>query len=214
MSEWTLGQQIKICCQKNFVYPILSEQADQTFFWIGSCTKVIQGWIAAKEMIPTEESNTVLDLESPPLKKNIGVAISVEEIAQQQQQQQQAYTKFISFACPVPYDESIVVPPANNNDDDWLLDNPQLVTRLPIQQPPACMVVNSYGEMVIGIVGTITMLGRTTAMIWWSWGRIMVPPVSTPNLSNDTESTITTTTTTTNSSGTGTFCNSFRIFYY
>jgi hypothetical protein len=158
-------------------------------------------------MISTEESNTVLDLESPPLQKSIGVAISVEEIAQQQQQ---AHTKFISFACPVPYDdESIVVPPANN--DDWLLDNPQLVTRLPI--PPAS-VVNSYGEMAIGIVGTITMLGRTTAMIWWSWGRIMVPPVSTPNLSNDTELTITTTTTTTNSSGTGTLQIQLPNFFY
>jgi hypothetical protein len=177
---------------KKLIYPFLKRI---NLYWDPKLYQSNTRLDCAKEMISsTEESNTVLDLESPPLQKSIGVAISVEEIAQQH-----AHTKFISFACPIPYDESIVVPPANN--DDFLLDNPQLVTRLPI--PPA--MVNSYGEMAIGIVGTITMLGRTTAMIWWSWGRIiMVPPVSTPNLSNDTESTIPTTTTTTNFSGTGT----------
>ena len=80
-------------------------------------------------------------------------------------------TKILSFGCNVPRDVQQHYPELfleNDDNNDPLkiqkLSNQQAVMLRPL--PDVGMIEN------VGIVGTVTIFGRSTAMVWVGWGRL------------------------------------------
>ena len=82
-------------------------------------------------------------------------------------------TKIYCFGCHVPSEESSGLDATtqnNNNEEDF--DDPLKESELNKPQSLFSPVPDDGILENIGIVGTITILGRSTAMVWVGWGRL------------------------------------------
>ena len=76
-------------------------------------------------------------------------------------------TKILCFGCNVPSDVQGSASTLNDDNDDF--DDPLKVHTLSKDQSLPVLSLDVEND---GIVGTITLLGRSTAMVWVGWGRL------------------------------------------
>jgi hypothetical protein len=76
-------------------------------------------------------------------------------------------TIILCFGCDVPNDLQESASTLNDDNDDF--DDPLKIHKLSKHQS---VPISTLDLENVGIVGTITLLGRSTAMVWVGWGRL------------------------------------------